>query len=130
MEIWVRRFFCNHCCISVSCLPQFAQPYRVVNSDTVQAAFDEQHSRPEVQRWWVLLQSYWRRFQRHLPELLLRVGQNFGALPVKATARDFWKRCLQTCGDWGRTTQELIARFGTCLFGTYRCHQRKRFRAA
>ena len=68
LEIWVRRFFCNHCCISVSCLPQFAQPYRVVNSDTVQAAFDEQHSRPEVQRWWVLLQSYWRRFQRHLPE--------------------------------------------------------------
>ena len=30
--IWVRRFLCRHCRISVSCLPQFAQPYRPVNT--------------------------------------------------------------------------------------------------
>jgi hypothetical protein len=130
LEIWVRRFLCRHCCMSVSCLPQFAQPDRVVNTDTVQAAFNEQHKRPDVQRWWILLRTYGRRFQAHLPELILRVGQHCGALPVEATARDFWKRCLQTCGDLAHGTHEWMARFRTCLFGTYRCHQRKKFRAA
>ena len=28
--IWVRRFWCRHCRVTVSCLPAFAQPYRLV----------------------------------------------------------------------------------------------------
>ena len=35
--IWIRRFLCRHCRISVSCLPQFAQPYRPVNTPTIAA---------------------------------------------------------------------------------------------
>jgi hypothetical protein len=123
LAILVRRFRCRRCRLSVSCLPAFAQPYRVVNNVTIAAAFDGPQTRADVQRWWVLLRSYWRRFEGHVPALVRRVGQHFGALPLVATARDFWERCLQACGGLAQATQELIARFGTCLFGTYRCHQ-------
>jgi hypothetical protein len=123
LMIWVRRFVCRHCRISVSCLPQFAQPYRVVNTPTIEAAFNGQESRVEVQRWERVLRSYWRSFEAHLPQLVRCVGQAFGALPLKVTAREFWARCVQGGQGLARTTQELIARFGTCLFGTYRCHQ-------
>ena len=124
--IWIRRFVCRHCRISVSCRPQFAQPYRVVNSTTVEAAFNGEQARADVQRWWVLLLSYWRRFEAHVPELVRRVGQTFGRLPLEPTAKDFWKRCVRAGSGLARITKELIDRFRTCLLGTYRCHQRKK----
>jgi len=31
-EISVRRFVCRNCGLTVSCLPDFAQPYRLVNN--------------------------------------------------------------------------------------------------
>jgi hypothetical protein len=33
LEIWIRRFLCRHGRISVSGLPEFAQPYRLVNNE-------------------------------------------------------------------------------------------------
>jgi len=125
LEIWIRRFLCRHCRISVSCLPQFAQPYRLVNTQTVQAGFRGQSTRPAVQRWAYLIAAYWRRFEQHLPRLLERVGCAFGPLPLPATARDFWHRLLESCGHLAAATAELVHRFHTCWFGTYRCHQRK-----
>lgn len=126
LEIMVRRFRCRHCQVSVSCLPAFAQPYRVVNSRTVEAAFDGEQARADVQRWEAVLRSYWRRFTAHLPELARRVGQAFGRWPLPPEARAFWERCVRARGGLARITQELIAGFQTCLFGTYRCHQRKK----
>jgi len=86
--IWVRRFLCRHCRISVSCLPQFAQPYRPVNTPTIAAGFNGQDDCPEVQRWSELIGVYWRRFKAHLP-LLLR----------QPTATGFWRQLLRHCGD-------------------------------
>ena len=48
--IWVRRFLCRHCHISVSCLPHFAQPYRPVNTPTIADGFNGQAT-PPVARW-------------------------------------------------------------------------------
>jgi len=78
LRIQVRRFLCRHCRVSVSCLPDFAQPYRLVNSSTVQGGFDGQKARPDVQRWGLLLGSYWKSFERHLPQLIRSVGSAFG----------------------------------------------------
>lgn len=130
LEIWIRRFRCRRCRISVSCLPQFAQPYRLVNNATVQAGFNDQSTRPDVQRWQGLIDAYWRRLEGHLPELVQRVGQAFGALPVNLSAAAFWTRWLAACRSLAAGTRELVARFGTCLFGTYRCHQRPLSRVA
>jgi len=128
--IWVRRFLCRHCRISVSCLPGFAQPYRPVNAPTIAAGFNGEASRPEVQRWSELIKSYWRRFEAHLPALVRQVGNAFGPLPLAPMAQGFWERLLQRCGDLASATQQLIDPFHTCLFGTYRCHQRRQLQAA
>jgi hypothetical protein len=123
--IFVRRFFCRHCRISVSCLPQFAQPYRPVNTPTVAAGFNEELTRPEVQRWSQLIQVYWRRFASHLPVLLRQVGNAFGPVPLQPKPQDFWRQLIGRCGDLAGATIQLIHQFHTCLFGTYRCHQRR-----
>jgi hypothetical protein len=127
--IWVRRFLCRHCRVSVSCLPSFAQPYRPVNTPTVAAGFNGQDTRPEVRRWAPLIRAYWRRFQTHLPVLLRQVGNAFGPLPLQPTAQGFWGQLLGHCGDLARATSQLIEQFHTCLFGNYRCHQHPQLHA-
>jgi hypothetical protein len=123
--IWIRRFLCRHCRISVSCLPQFAQPYRPVNTPTIAAGFNGEVTRPEVQRSAQLIRSYWRALETHLPALVRQVGNAFGPLPLRPTARGYWRQLLERCGDLATATRQLIGQFQTCLFGTYRCHQRR-----
>lgn len=67
-------------CLSVSCLPAFAQPYRPVNTPTIAAVFNGLAT-PQVGRWSELIRGYWRRFETHLPVILrpvlaARKGQN------------------------------------------------------
>ncbi len=121
--IWVRRFLCRLCRVSVSCLPEFAQPYRPVNTPTIAAGFNGEQARPEVQRWSQLIKGYGRRFESHLPALLRQVGNALGPVPLKPTAKGFWRQLLRQCGDLGSATRQLVHQFHTCLWGTYRCHQ-------
>lgn len=125
-RIRVRRFLCLRCRISISCLPDFAQPYRVVNTQTVEAGFNGGHARPEV-HWGSLIAVYWKKFTAFLPELVRTVGNAFGPCPVRVRAEDFWKLILQECGSLAAATGELVRHFRVCLFGRYRCHQRKVF---
>jgi hypothetical protein len=124
LRIRVRRFLCRHCRISVSCLPEFAQPYRPVNTPTVADGFNGKTTDP-VKRWIDLIEGYWDRFEGHLPMLLRQVGNAFGPVPLQPRAEDFWWRLFARCGDLGAVTRQLIDQFHTCLFGTYRCHQRR-----
>ncbi len=123
--IWVRRFLCRHCHVSVSCLPDFAQPYRAINTTTIAAGFSGQTQSRAVQHWATTIKAYWRRFQTHLPALLRQVGNAFGPVPVASTAQSFWPQLLRQGGDLARVTRQLVHQFHTCLFGTYRCHQRR-----
>src|SRR5688572_15427233 len=50
LSIWVRRFICRSCRVTTSCLPEFAQPYRLVNTATVSDGFNG-HKTPPVARW-------------------------------------------------------------------------------
>lgn len=121
--ISIRRFWCRRCRVSVSCLPDFAQPYRAVNTPTIAAGFSGQTQPREVQHWGAAIESYWRRFQAHLPALVRRVGHAFGPVPLSPTAPEFWSQLLAHCGDLANATRQLVHQFHTCLFGTYRCHQ-------
>lgn len=125
LRIGIRRFRCGQCRISVSYLPQFAQPYRLVNTQSVEAAFQGQNSSAQVQRWMHLILAYWQCFQRHLPVLIARVGNFFGTIALKASAKDFWNDLITGCGSLAKATQTLVNQFHTCLFGQYQCHQRK-----
>jgi hypothetical protein len=122
--IAIRRFQCRHCDITVSCLPEFAQPYRPVNTPTVADGFNGKPT-DQVRRWSHLIECYWERYESHLPVLLRQVGNAFGPVPLKPTAKGFWRQLMDRGGDLGTATRQLIEQFHTCLFGTYRCHQRR-----
>jgi hypothetical protein len=124
LRIRVRRFLCLRCCVSISCLPDFAQPYRVVNSSTIEAGFNGGKARPEV-HWGSLIAVYWKKFTAFLQKLLLTVANAFGPCPVQTRAEDFWKLLLKGCGSLAAATQQLVRQFRVCLFGKYRCHQPK-----
>jgi hypothetical protein len=83
-----------------------------------------------VARWSELIRGYWQRFQTHLPVLLRQVGNAFGPVPLQPTAQGFWGQLLHQCGELASATHQLIHQFHTCLFGTYRCHQRRQLQAA
>jgi Domain of unknown function (DUF6431) len=125
LMIWVRRFLCRQCRVSISCLPDFAQPYRAVNTATIEAAFNGQTQKPEVRHWVPAIEPYWRRFGAHLPGLLRQVGNAFGPVPLEPTAKGFWAQLLGHCGGLAAATRQLVHEFHTCLFGNYRCHQRR-----
>jgi len=129
LKIWVRRFWCRHCDITVSCLPDFAQPYRVVNNQTIEAGWQGE-DRPDVQRWAGLLRDYWKRFEGHWPQLRSRVGAAFGRCAPQATARQFWECLLGACGSLTTPTRQLVHDFRETLFATYQCHQRKDYQAS
>jgi hypothetical protein len=126
LRIRVRRFLCLRCRITISCLPDFAQPYRVVKTATVEQGFNHQTGR-EVAHWGWLIGAYWKKYTAHFQTLVRTVGNAFGPSPVNAGPEDFWKLLLQDCGDLAGATRQLVSRFRTCLFGTYRCHQPKFF---
>jgi len=126
LRIPVRRFLCLQCRVSISCLPDFAQPYRVVNTQTVQAGFNEGQGRAEV-HWGSLIAVYWKKFAAFLQELLGTVGNAFGPCPVRIGPEDFWRLILKQCSSLAAATGELVHRFRICLFDRYQCHQRKGF---
>jgi hypothetical protein len=125
-RIRVRRFLCLQCWTSISCLPDFAQPYRVVNTQTVEAGFNAKGSAPELHWGWLIL-AYWKKFSTHLQTLRRAVGNAFGPCPVAASPEDFWKLILKQFDSLAAATEELVRKFHICLFGTYRCHQRGAF---
>ncbi|MGA3179353.1 MAG: hypothetical protein ABSF38_03300 [Verrucomicrobiota bacterium] len=56
-----------------------------MNTPTIAAGFDDQDTRPEVQRWSELIDGYWRRFETPLPVLLRQVRHAFGPVPHRLT---------------------------------------------
>jgi hypothetical protein len=128
LEIWVRRFWCRRCDITVSCLPDFAQPYRLVNNQTIEEGFQEKNP-PHVQRWAGLVRGYWQRWEKHWPHLRSRVGAFFGRGAPGVTARQFWQSLLEACGSLTTATRQLVQDFRETLFATYPCHQPRNYQA-
>ena len=50
ITIRVRRYLCRKCGVTVGCLPSFVQPYRLVNSATIEKAFLGDCRSPDVLR--------------------------------------------------------------------------------
>lgn len=122
-EIKVRRFECQYCGVTVSCLPSFALPYGLVNSKTTENFFYGKTDGLDVQRNWELLKRYMRRFERWAPELRKIIGNAFGRGPPREKAKALWRRIMAACKSLSRCTSRLIKEFRTTCFGTYRCHQ-------
>jgi len=122
MSITVRRFLCAACRVSVSLLPNFAQPYRLVRNETVQTFFDGKKDGDDVLRWDYLLRRYWRRFCRWFPELFVRTAIRPGRSPPVNTFEGFWGIFKDLWGPLALATGRLVRGFQVTPFGAYRCH--------
>ena len=111
--------------MTVSCLPGFCQPYRVVASATIEAFFGGVAGRRDVETWRDLLGRYRRVFDRWHPQLAAICGGFFGRPPPEENARGFWLRVVGSCGGLPAPTARLVHALGMTLFGKYRCHQRR-----
>ena len=133
VQIWVRRFVARLCGVTISCLPDFCQPYRLVANGTIADHMDGRRKDPAVARWSTLLAAYRRRFywwcdcrhdQRMGPGLRSTLGDRFGRSPPNDTPGALWARIMASCGQClNKTTGRLVQEFGLTFFGRYRCHQ-------
>jgi hypothetical protein len=123
IRFWVARFICDACDLTTSCLPSFAQPYRLAANETIEAYLEGDRGRLDVQHLEGLLKRYMKRFGRWQHMLRGIVGSRFGRAPPKETATAFLRRAVAACGSLAELTLRLVQEFRTTCFGTYRCHQ-------
>jgi|SRR5665213_947384 len=121
VRILVVRFLCRGCRRTVSYLPWFALPYRVVATATVEAFFGGERRRRDVQAWELLLRGYERRMAAHAAEVVRTVGCGFGRAPP--LVEGLWPWWKAACGSLAAATRQLATQFRITLFKRYQCHQ-------
>lgn len=121
--IFIRRFRCRECGGTVSFLPNFAQPYRLVRNETVQQFFDGNDTDPGVLRWAHVLRRYAKRFNGWFPRLIAITGQCAGRPPPLDRMSEAWNIFSFEWGDISRATHHLVGTYRVTAFGAYRCHQ-------
>jgi hypothetical protein len=122
LRISVRRFRCHACRRTVSLLPDFAQPYRLIRNQEIERHFsriDDMAEQPNAS----LLRRYWGRFKRWLPELRRVVGVLFGRSPPASEPRKWWSFLISASGDLAQATRLMTTQLHVTIFGRYRCHQ-------
>lgn len=122
MPIAVRRFRCASCGVSVSLLPSFAQPYRLVRNEIVQMFFDGNRDADDVLRWDYLLRRYLRRFCQWFPELIVRTAVRLSRSPPMDALEGFWGIFKNLWGSLSLATGQLVCCFQVTAFGAYKCH--------
>lgn len=122
-KIAIRRFRCRICHRTVSLLPDFAQPYRLVRSSAIELYFGGDVVADEVQRMIYLLRCYWRRFVTWLPRLRRALAAHLGLSPPVSKPREWWAFLMDATGSLAHATCRLVAEVRTTVFGRYRCHQ-------
>jgi hypothetical protein len=121
LRIFVRRFRCRHCGRTVSILPSFAQPYRLVLNATINEFFGGTLGANSLS-WLSLLQQYWNRFTKWIPEINHVIKSVVERSPPHPDAAGWWQVIVAVFGDLEKITGMLVSRFGVTLFGRYRCH--------
>jgi hypothetical protein len=121
-SIQVRRFRCPVCRLTTSMLPDFAQSYRLVETDTVDRFLSGSRGGHAIATWSGLLENYQRRFEIRLPETLDVLVAVFGFPRLVAGAVEQWERMRVNFGGARVLTGRLAVEAGITVFGVYRCH--------
>jgi hypothetical protein len=121
LRIFVRRFRCRLCGKTVSILPSFAQPYRLVLNTTISEFFGGSLGTGSLS-WFPLLQQYWNRYANWLPEIDRMIRSVVERSPPRPDAVGWWQAIVAAFGGVEKITATLVSRFGVTLFGRYRCH--------
>jgi hypothetical protein len=123
LRIFIRRFRCQICRKTVSLLPIFAQPYRLIQNSTIERFVQGGPWSNDVIRLLPLLQVYWKRFVTWVPELERTVSGSLPRPPPTSEPLDWWTSLLGPHDELGLTTLRLVSIFQITLFGRYRCHR-------
>lgn len=121
-SIQVRRFRCRACRRTASMLPDFAQPYRVVATDTVGEFLAGSRSGSTMIPWLPLLDGYQRRFEARLPETRRILAAVFGMDGLDGVAVEQWERMQRHFGGARPLTIRMAGEAGATVWGIYRCH--------
>ena len=128
LQIGVRRFLCRWCRITVSLLPGFAHPYRLVQSKGIEQFFNGEREGPLVAAWRDLLLTYWKRFCGFCEQLPGGLRATLGAVlargPPGPEPEKLWRRLLLYHQSAAATIHWLVDLFGITLFGRYHCHRK------
>lgn len=120
-RISVRRFRCLCCGRTVSILPSFAQPYRLVINSTISEFFTGSVSATALS-WLPLLKQYWNRFANWVPKIGKILRTVTQRAPPQPEAAAWWEVIAAVFGGIENITTTLVSQFGVTLFGRYRCH--------
>jgi len=123
LRILIRRFRCRFCRKTLSILPSFAQPYRLIQNSTIERFVRGGPWSNDVIRLLPLLQLYWKRFSTWLPEVRRIVSEGFPRPPPTSEPLEWWMYLLSSNDGLGATTLRLASTFQITLFGRYRCHR-------
>jgi len=123
IQISIRRFRCHSCRRTTSLLPDFAQTYRLVETDVVGKHFAEADTAGNEKPWAALLGEYLRRFEKQLPKTQLILPQLFGTGETPCHSGNAWEELCRFFGDARRLARMLANEAGVTVFGVYQCHQ-------
>jgi len=121
LRIFVRRFRCRLCRRTISVLPSFAQPYRLVLNATISEFFKGTLGTNSLS-WLPLLKQYWNKFANWLPEIDGTIRSVVERSPPRPDAAEWWAAIAGVFGSIEKITITLVSHFGVTLFGRYRCH--------
>jgi hypothetical protein len=121
-QVSIRRFRCHACRLSTSMLPNFAQPYRLVATDTVEQYLGGSRCGEAVDAWADLLENYQRRFDERLPWTITVLSSAYELAKLPKTAVEIWCEICRHFGNARTLTARLADDAGVTVFGIYRCH--------
>ncbi len=121
--ISIRRFRCVLCKRTVSLLPQFAQPYRLVCNSLISMYFSGRRKNLAMLHWEAPLRQYWRRFLFWLPTLAKTIEHQYGRPPPTSEPAAWWYFLVHQHRGLNRAMMGLLRDFQITPFGRYRCHQ-------
>ena len=122
--ITVLRYRCGQTGATVSLLPDFAQPYRLLASELIEDYF-LQRANGFLDAWLDLLKSYRKGFEAWYERLSAIVGFSLGRAPpgLGSSAAQYFKWLVGACGNClKRVTRTLTKPLKVSTFGRYQCH--------
>jgi hypothetical protein len=128
LHLQIRRFRCRFCRKTVSLLPHFAQPYRLIRNGVI-AIFVTGTRRSQTYRWEDILRRYWRRFCSWSGRLRAILITNWGRPPPPSDPIMLWRWLEDFFGGFEKASNRLIGDLQITFFGQYRCHQPNRTQA-
>lgn len=122
MRLHVRRFRCFDCQRTISLLPSFCQPYRLLPNEMIASYFKGSVANAS-RSWDFLLKRYWQRYTVWLHEIRCRLTEDFGLETSLQSADEVWGVIDRTFNGVAHVTMELVLKSRITLFGSYRCHR-------